>query len=202
VTVSKKQRRVGCLLADIGAETLSIIVFENNNMVSLEVLPVGGSDITNDIALGLKLSLDDAENVKLGGLTRANYAKKKLEEIISARLGDCFELIQIHLKKLGRAGLLPAGIILTGGVAMTPGIKLFSEEALRLPSQIAETHFGTHGSGKIRDSIWATACGLALLGFNSRDEQSLIGPRSNPLSGLGGRSFWRKISRWFNQILP
>ncbi|MBX4181621.1 cell division protein FtsA, partial [Candidatus Parcubacteria bacterium] len=69
VTVSKKQRRVGAMLADIGAETLSIIVFENNNLVSLEVFPIGGADITNDIALGLKVSLEEAETIKLGGLS-------------------------------------------------------------------------------------------------------------------------------------
>src|SRR3989344_3970680 len=55
-TLSKKQKRAGCLLVDIGAETLSMIVFENNNLISLEVFPIGGNDITNDIALGLKIS--------------------------------------------------------------------------------------------------------------------------------------------------
>ena len=65
VTLSKKQKRVGCLLADIGAETLSIVVFENNNLISLEVFPIGGNDITNDIALGLKISPEEAERAKL-----------------------------------------------------------------------------------------------------------------------------------------
>src|SRR5581483_3913899 len=86
VTISKKQRRVGCLLVDIGAETTSVIAFENNNPISLEVFPLGGADITNDIALGLKISLEDAENIKLGGLARVNYSKKKLDDIIYARL--------------------------------------------------------------------------------------------------------------------
>lgn len=202
VTVSKKQRRVGCLFADIGAETLSIIVFENNNVVSLEVFPIGGSDITNDIALGLKLSLDDAENVKLGGFSRTTYAKKKLEEIIFARLEDCFELIQAHLKKLGRDALLPAGIILIGGATATQNIKILSEEVLRLPSQVAEIHFGTNGKNKIRETIWATACGLALLGFNADNEQGLIGRRSGPLTAVDGKRFFQKLSRWISQLLP
>ncbi len=202
VTVGKKERRVGCLLADIGAETLSIIVFENNNMVSLEVFPIGGADITNDIALGLKIHLEDAENVKLGGVSRVNFAKKKLEEIISARLGDCFELVENHLKKLGRDALLPAGIILTGGTASTPGIKLFSEQFLSLPSQIAEVHFGTNEKNRIRENIWATACGLALLGFNSNDRGSLLGKVSGPLSSGGGSKMFRKLSKLISQVLP
>lgn len=202
VTVSKKQRRVGCLLADIGAETLSVIAFENNNPVSLEVFPVGGNDITNDIALGLKVSLEEAETIKLGGLSRTSYSKKKLDEIVSARLSDCFELIENHLKKIGRDELLPAGIILAGGNSKISGLKTFAEEALSLPAQIAEIHFGNVEKNKIKDNIWAVACGLVLLGFNSGGEERLVGRRAGPLSTEDGQRILRKISKWFSQFLP
>jgi len=202
VTVSKKERRVGCLLADIGAETMSVIVFENGNPVSLEVFPVGGNDITNDIALGLKLSLEDAENIKLGGLARAAYSKKKLEETVSARLGDCFELIENHLKKIGRDALLPAGIILTGGTASLGGARIFAEEFLGLPARVAEIHFGTSEKNRMRDNIWATACGLSLLGFNSGERNGFGGGSKGRLLPLGGRGLWQKISRLISQILP
>ncbi len=202
VTVGKKQRRVGCLLADLGAETLSIITFENNNPVSLEVFPVGGEDITNDIALGLKLPLEEAENVKLGGLSRSTFSKKKLDEIVTARLSDCFELIESHLKKIGRDSLLPAGIILTGGSAGISGLKPFAEEALSLPSQIAEIHFGLGDKNKIKDNIWATACGLALLGFNAGEESSFMGSRKTPITAEDGQRMVRKLTRWLSQFLP
>jgi cell division protein FtsA len=202
VTVGKKQRRVGCLLADMGAETLSVIVFENNNPVSLEVFPVGGVDLTNDIALGLKMPLEEAENVKLGGLARMSYSKKKLDEILAARLDDCFELIETHLKKIGRDSLLPAGIVLTGGSAGVTGIKNYAEESLELPAQIAEIHFGTSDKSKIRDSVWATACGLVLLGFNSNDEGRFMGPRKGTISTDDGKYLLRKVTRWLSQLLP
>lgn len=202
VTVSKKERRVGCLLCDIGAETLSLVVFENNNLISLEVLPVGGTDITNDIALGLRISLEDAENVKLGGMARTNFSKKKLDEIISARLGDCFELIENHLKKLGRQGLLPAGVILTGGTASLPGIKQFSEEYLSLPTHIAEIHFGSTEKVRLRDNIWATACGLALLGFSNKDSGSFWNSGKDALLPSSGKGLLEKISKLISQVLP
>jgi cell division protein FtsA len=202
VTVGKKQRRVGCLLADIGAETLSVIAFENNNPVSLEVFPVGGEDITNDIALGLKMPLEEAENVKLGGLSRTSFSKKKLDEIVSARLGDCFELIEAHLKKIGRDSLLPAGVVLTGGAAGIMGIKTYAEETLSLPAQIAEIHFGTSDKGKIRDNVWATACGLVLLGFNANDEGRFMGPRKGAITADNGKYLIRKATRWLSQLLP
>ncbi len=202
VTVAKKQRRVGCLLADIGAETLSIIVFENNNLISLEVFPIGGADITNDIALGLKVPLEEAENIKLGGLTRSNFSKKKFDEIVSARLGDCFELIETHLKKLGRDSLLPAGIMLTGGGASLGGLKAYAEQSLHLPAQVAEIHFGSNEKNKIKETIWATACGLSLLGFNSGEGEGLIGRKSDALIPTNGRRLAGKLSRWFSQLLP
>ena len=201
VTVSKKDRRVGCLLADLGAETLSVATFENSNPVSLEVFPIGGSDITNDIALGLKLPLEDAENVKEGGLARSTYSKKKLEEIILARLGDCFELIENHLKVIGRDRLLPAGIILTGGGASLAGTKNFAEEFLELPARIAEIHFGTSEKNRMRESIWATACGLSLAGFNSGEKNSWNSGGQNSILP-GGKGLMQKISRLISQILP
>lgn len=202
VTVSKKQRRVGCLLADIGAETLSVIAFENNNPISLEVFPVGGEDVTNDIALGLKVPLSEAETIKLGGLSRSQYSKKKLDEIVSARMEDCFELIDAHLKKIGRDSLLPAGILMTGGSAGLNGLRIFAEQTLALPAQVAEIHFGPTEKGKIKDSIWAIACGLVLLGFNSNDEGRFMGPRKGVITRETGQRIFRKISRWLAQLLP
>jgi cell division ATPase FtsA len=70
------------VLANIGAETVSIAVFENNIPVSLEIFPIGSTDITNDIALGLKVPLEEAEQIKIGAITGSSYPRKKLEEII------------------------------------------------------------------------------------------------------------------------
>ncbi|HEY4500615.1 MAG TPA: cell division protein FtsA, partial [Candidatus Paceibacterota bacterium] len=94
VTLSKNQKVAGCLLTNIGAETISIVVFENNLPISLEVFPLGSTDITNDIALGLKTSIEDAENLKRGVLSAIQFPKKKLDEIISARLSDMFDLME------------------------------------------------------------------------------------------------------------
>lgn len=201
VTVSKKQRRVGALFVDLGAETMSVVAYENGHPVSLEVFQVGSEDITNDIALGLKVSLEEAEVIKLGGLSRAPYSKKKLDEIVSARLSDCFELIEEHLKKIGRDKLLPAGAIISGGGSRISGLKNFAEEALGLPAQLAEVHFGSGEKNRIKDNSWAIACGLALSGFNNDGENNVLKIRT-PLSGGGGQEVLRKVSKWFSQFLP
>lgn len=194
VTLSKQQKVAGSVLANIGAETMSIVVFENNIPVSLEVFPIGGTDITNDIALGLKIPLEEAENIKIGAIGTSSYPKKKLEEIVGARLTDMFELIDNHLKKIGRNGLLPAGIFLTGGSSSIGNIEDFAKTELRLPARRAEiTSFDQKIN--LKDPIWAVSYGLCVLGFSKEEKTSL---------GLRHTSFrvWNKIWSWIKQFSP
>ena len=202
VTLSKKQKRAGCLLIDLGAETLSMVVFENNNLISLAVFPVGSDDITNDIALGLKISPEEAEGVKLGPDRRLTYSKKKLDEIVKARLSDCFELIETHLKSIGRNGLLPAGVIIAGGGAAASEIKSMAENSLKLPAQLAEVYLGNTTEGKIKDRTWAVACGLLIVGFNTDGAGHSLGIRNGFLIKENGRRWGKIVSHWISQFLP
>ena len=200
VTLSKSQKIAGCVLANIGAETVSIVVFENNIPISLEVFPIGGSDITNDIALGLKISLEEAESIKLGGVTATSYSKKKLEEIISARLGDIFELIEVHLKKNGKSGLLPAGIIITGGSSSIGLIEELARNYLRLPARIASLNLGNNqsaqaGKFQIKDSSWSVAYGLCIIG-SLPDEEERLGLKRQ------GQNIFKKVLKTLKQFLP
>lgn len=194
VTLSKSQKIAGCVLANIGAETVSIVVFENNIPVSLEVFPIGGADITNDIALGLKISLEEAESIKLGGVTATSYSKKKLEEIIAARLSDIFELIEVHLKKIGRSGMLPAGIIITGGSSSIGIIEDLARNYLKLPSRIAPITI--QGSKlQVKDSSWSVAYGLCIIGSLPEEEERM---------GLQkqGKDAMSKVWSFLKQFLP
>lgn len=187
VMLSKAQKRAGCLLANIGAETTSIVVFEDSTPISLKIFPVGSNDITNDIALGLRVPLEDAEKIKRGALTSATFSKKKLDEIVRGRLETIFSLIDTHLQKIKRDGLLPAGVILTGGGANISGITEVAKQTLELPARIATLDIGR--STKVRDASWAVAYGLCMWGASDAEETSAIGivkhTRRNILSWLG-----------------
>ncbi len=191
VMLTKAQKRAGCVLANIGAETVSIVVFENNTPVSLKVFPIGSNDITNDIALGLKIPLDEAEKIKRGGMSSTPYSKKKLDEIISARLTDIFELVDSHLRKIKRDGLLPAGIILTGGGSGITSVQDLARVSLRLPSKIATLDPGQNG--KVRDASWAVGYGLCIWGMTGTEEESGINLAKNT---------GNTILNWFKQFLP
>ncbi|MBX9906288.1 cell division protein FtsA [Patescibacteria group bacterium] len=191
VMLTKAQKRAGCVLANIGAETVSIVVFENGTPISLKVFPIGSSDITNDIALGLKIPLEEAEKIKRGNPTSSQYSKRRLDEIVGARLSDIFELIDSHLKRIHRDGLLPAGIIITGGGSGITTIQDLARAALRLPSRIAT--LDPSQNGKVRDASWAVAYGLCIWGVSGGEEEGGI---------KIARRTGNALLTWFKQFLP
>lgn len=208
VTLTKAQKIAGCVLANIGSETVSITVYENNIPISLEVFPIGSNDITNDIALGLKITLEEAERVKRGDTTSTpSYPRKKLEEIIVARLSDMLELIEAHLRKINKNGLLPAGIIITGGGSGVTTIKDLAKAYLKLPSRISspseqqssDAREGRSDTVQIKDAMWSVAYGLCAIGFASTDG-GVLNTRPGFFTSL--RRLFRSIGNWFSQFLP
>ena len=162
ILLNNKQKVAGCALLDIGSETVSLSVFENNQPLSLQVFPIGSMDITKDIALGLRVSLDEAESIKLGSVLAGDFPKKKIDEIIEARLSDIFELVNNHLKKIKRNELLPAGVIITGGGSNINDIEEMIKKELKLPAKIGPSDLSLNNKLKIRDNSWYTVFGLAL----------------------------------------
>lgn len=192
IALTKKQRMVGCVLVNIGAETVSLIVYDDDVPISLQVFPIGSTDITNDIALGFKIPLEEAERLKLGH-TSDHHSKKKLEEIIEARLSDIFDLVEAHLKKIGRNELLPAGVIITGGGAGIGTIEDLARATLKLPSKIAAPLVIANHKGQIRDSAWFVAYGLCIFGsMNNRVASGLV----------SGGVLWQIIKRWLKELIP
>ncbi len=191
VTLTKAQKIAGVILANIGAETVSVAVFENDVPISVRVFPTGSTDITHDIALGLKISLDDAEQAKCGALVDTVASKKRLDDIISARVADMFTLIEAHLKKLGKSGLLPAGIVLSGGGSGVTTIEDVARAVLKLPSSRASLIMPE--STKVRDSTWAVAYGLCLWGLKNDTSSSNLSVLKENATG---------VLDWFKQFLP
>ncbi len=196
VTLTRAQQMAGCILANIGAETLSVVVYEGGVAISLEVFPVGSTNITNDIALGLKIPLEEAEKVKLGKIAPP-IQKKRHEEIIDKRLSDMFALVNTHLKNIGKQELLPAGIILIGGGAGTTGIEEVARDTLHLPSRIPAPEFmiDPETTLPIRVPTWFVAYGLTIFGANAEGG-------SSRRSGGGFSGLKKTLANIFRQLLP
>lgn len=191
LTLTKDQKMKGCVLANIGAETVSIVVYDEGIPVSVKVFPIGASNITDDLALGFKISLEDAERIKLGRLSGNMYPRKKVDEIVSTRFRTMFELIEKHLRSIGRHGALPAGIVISGGGSGQGSVSDIARGALNLPSRIADLRLSS--DTKIRDATWAVAYGLALWG--------LTGDTEAPKRNTWGELF-HTIQDFFKQFMP
>src|SRR3989344_3300156 len=191
VLLSGEQKMKGCVLANIGAETVSIVVYDEGIAISVKVFPIGASHITDDIALGLRISLEEAERVKLGKLSGAMYPRKKIDDAITGRLSAMFSLVDKHLKSLNRHGPFPAGIIISGGGAGIGNVSEVAKGSMKLPARLAEFRIGP--DAKIRDATWAVAYGLAIWGLTG---ETTGGP------GRSGSGPIASITKFLGQFLP
>lgn len=193
--LTEKQKSVGVGVIDIGAETVSAAIYENGLPISVFVLPIGSNNITTDIALGLKIDFEEAEKVKIGEI-QPNISRKKLEDIIFARVIDFFELTDTQLKKIKRSGLLPAGVLIVGRGSLINGIEAFAKDVLRLPAKTVNITSGP--LAELPDSSWYTAYGL--LHNNLQSENDLeIEDQNDETIILNIKRAWKNL---LHQLLP
>jgi cell division protein FtsA len=137
------------------------LVYENNIPLLVSTIPVGGDDITKDIALGLKITLEEAEEIKCGrGQT---HSKRRVEEIVEARLEDLCKKITKEFSRIGRQELLPAGIVVCGSSSQVMRLEYVFRSELKLPIKIASNELVRLTSDVLRDSGWARVYGLTFL---------------------------------------
>ncbi|MBT4917555.1 cell division protein FtsA [Candidatus Peregrinibacteria bacterium] len=217
--ISKRQKELGVVVVDIGCGSTSVSVFEDGSTLHTAVVPVGGENVTNDIAIGLKTSIDTAEKIKieygstipedvndretidLSHISKIDthvVSKKQVVEIIQARYHEILLLVKDELAKIHRDGMLPAGVILTGAGAKIPGVIDLARETLNLPAQIGFPQNYDGVVDKIDDPAYATAIGLLVWG--SRFEGRYHGGIG--LKGINIRKGLSNVKGWFKNLLP
>lgn len=194
VTLTKAQKTAGVVLANIGAETLSVIVFEDDTPISLKVFPTGSSKITESIALSFKIPLAEAESLKRGGVTGSDISPKKMGVIVSTQLKEMYTLINAHLKTIGRHRLLPAGIVITGGGSGLISAAEIARTTLQLPSQVSQIGHLPRSSSV--DATWAVAYGLCRWAF-AEDTSG----RKHTLMQIV-RRWWESLKQALRSLLP
>lgn len=194
ITLTKAQKTAGVALANIGAETLSVIVFDDDTPVSVKVFPVGSSDITNTLALSFQLPLSEAEQLKRGAVTGSDVPQKKMQQIIQSRVKDMFALVNAHLKAIGRHQLLPAGIVITGGGSGLVSVAEVARMTLKIPSQLSSSIAVKTTSGA--DATWAVAYGLCKWGF-MEDSVHVTSSVSDVVRGA-----WGSMKKGLSSLMP
>jgi cell division protein FtsA len=169
--LSEKMKVVGVGYLDIGAETTTLTVYENGLIIGYSLIPVGSNHITNDIALGLRISLEEADQVKQG-TSQHIYPRKKVDDIINSRLEDICELVNTYLKKIKRNELLPGGLVLNGGGTEVVGIEEQLRQSLKLPIKKVTFEVTTQKKGSVRQSEFLECYGLALLAHETESSSN------------------------------
>ncbi len=218
--LTKRQKELGVAVIDIGAGSSSLAVFEEGTILHTAAIPVGGESVTNDVAIGLRTSIDTAERLKIEygtclpqdviesetvdlSLLSKNevqkISRKHLAEIIEARYHELFVLVRDELKQIQRDGMLPGGIILTGGGVKMPGVIDLARETLNLPVQIGFPQNFEGIVDKIDDPSYSTAIGLLIWG--SRFEEAGVGINLS-LKNVNFNKALSSAKNWFKSLLP
>ena len=214
--LTEAEREIGVTLIDIGSGTTDVGVFVEGALVFACVLPVGGFQVSNDLAVGLRTPFAAAEEIKI----RHGYAlpelleddrtidvsafdtgdgrpvsRRQVSEIIEPRLEETFELVIEQLDKVNLRGL-PAGVVLCGGTAQLGGIRRLAAEVFRAPVRVG-TPTGIYGlTDQITTPAFATSVGLLKWGLDQEFEPAR--ERGGlPLAGIGER-----IKKLFSNLLP
>lgn len=182
--LKENQIENGVAVIDMGGATTSVAVFEEGDLQHVGVIPVGGNNITNDLAIGLKTDPEIAEQIKV---SHASATARKdtsgisikhdkevytfdlgdVDEIVEARLEEIFDAVQAELKRAGRAGKLPSGVVLTGGTANMKHIAEYAKQSLGLAARVGRPS----GFGGVAEDAekpeFAAAVGLMFLDSDS-----------------------------------
>jgi cell division protein FtsA len=224
VVLSETERNMGVAVCDIGGGTTDLAIYVDGHVWHTMVLAVGGNHITNDIATGLRLPLAQAEEIKkkygyalksgvgveetftvdaFGEEEPVQISRQDLSHIIEARVEEIFTLTLQEIKRSGYDGLLPAGMVLTGGSSSLPGIRQLASQVLGMPVRTAWPDKLVGLADQLKNPAYSTGVGLLYWAAAMSDEEA------SPSRGHRRRGPKREVQvnldplkDWFKRLLP
>ncbi|MBK7893991.1 MAG: cell division protein FtsA [Candidatus Promineifilaceae bacterium] len=207
------EREMGVIVADIGGGTTDIALYMQGKVWHTHVIPIGGYHVSNDIAIGLRAPYEVAEQVKIQygdcrpdkidpstvftvepfGGEKIQVGRQDLAHVIEARVEEIFQHILEDVQRSGYSGLLPAGIVLTGGSAQLRGITEVAERVLNVPARVAQPQNLVGMVDRLHSPAYATSVGL--LHWAMSDNQ-IYQPRAH------NREWGRKMGSILKALLP
>lgn len=220
VVLSDTERQMGVVVCDIGGGTTDMAIYIDGDIWHTMVLGIGGNHITSDIAHGLRLSISQAEEVKkqyghaiqrevgenetfstriFGEDHPVEVRRRDLAMIIEARVEEIFDLILQEIKRSGYDGLLPAGMVLTGGSSQLSGIRTLASEVLGLPVRVARPENLVGLTDQLHSPAYSTSVGL----LNWAMMMSEAGPSVGHRPRKKGGSVWGdQFLNFLKRLLP
>ncbi len=218
--LGEDERELGVCLVDIGCGTADVAIFSGGSIVHTAVIALGGYNLTNDIAIGLRTPMDAAERIKhkfgcalsskvdkneqievpsMGGREPRVLSRQVLCEILEPRVEELFQLVHREIQMCGYEELLASGVVITGGSAQLQGMVELAEEVLQLPVRLGQPR-GVGGLvDVVKSPVYATGVGLVLYGAKQQ-ENALRSPLSRSESKSNGSLIGRLgeiFRQWF-----
>ncbi len=216
--LTEEEREIGVVLADIGGGTTDVAIYADGAVWHSASIPVGGYQLTRDLAIGLQapyavaeeikqlygyalpqeISIDDTVQVQtFGSASPRPVSRRRVSEILQDRLLEIFTLIQREVQRAGKERLLPAGLVLTGGSAKLAGIDELARQYLQVPVRVGSPAGAVGLVDKVGDPAFATSIGLLLWAVRY-GEGGRPGRRSRPR----GRGLFSRVLDWLREFLP
>lgn len=215
-TLETDERELGVALVDIGGGTTDIAILQGGSIRYTSVLPLGGNHLTSDIAVGLKTSLKQAEEIKIqhgctsnssaedeetievtcmGGRPPRTISRKFLGQVIQSRVEEILNLVNKEFIRSGYKELMASGVVLTGGTSLLEGIVETAERILNLPVRVGYPNSVGGLSEIVKSPMYATAVGLILYGRNHESDSNYKNGNKNRLAKIT-----QGIKNWFEEV--
>lgn len=216
------EKEMGAILVDCGGGTTDVAIFIDGSIWHSVVLPVGGNHISNDIAIVLRTPFDVAEYLKIrhgraralpessengdddqieiesfAGGRKRTVSRSLLHQVIEARVEEMFQMLRAEVRRVGYEGLLPAGVVLTGGTALLPGIEEVARDILNMPVRIGRPNRLGGLADTIDSPAYATGVGLVRWGFKRGGAQPFLVPQEQ-----GWTRIYNRFKSWLREFLP
>jgi cell division protein FtsA len=212
-TLTQDERELGVGLIDLGAGTTEVAIFERGSLWYTSTIPLGGDNFTNDIAVGLRTPIPEAEKIKkkygcvalplaeeqetievptVGKSKKSRLLSRQiLADIIQPRAEEIFRLVDGDIKRMGYEKSLNSGLVITGGTALLDGLEEVAEEIFDLPVRRGDPNYIGGLIDRVSTPDYATAVGLILYGYNQIQARGFSRDKKKGL--------WTKIKDWFNE---
>jgi cell division protein FtsA len=215
--LTEEEKDLGVALLDLGGGTTDLAVFAQNNIKHTFVLALGGNNLTNDIAIGLRAPHAEAEKIKkkygncvaqnitaeetievpgMGGRQPRKISRQILGEILEPRMEEIFQLVHREILRAGMENMIPSGIVITGGTALLEGVNENAESVFNLPCRIGQPRSISGLVDVVNNPMYATGVGLVMYGARNRDSSKFRIRDKNIFNRVMTR-----MKRWFNDVV-
>jgi cell division protein FtsA len=220
--LTEEEKQLGTALIDLGGGTTDLAVFSEKNIKHTFVLALGGNNLTNDIAIGLRAPLNEVEGIKkkygtclpsnlqademievpgMGGRKPRKLPRQILSEILEPRMEEMFTLLNREIYRAGMENMIASGVVLTGGTSLLDGVTEVAESIFGLPTRLGRPQHITGLVDVVNNPMYATGVGLVLYGARNQRAKNQAAKKFRIRDSNIFNRVMTRMRKWFKEVL-